>query len=134
NAKLELPRELDLPLVEVVPPYKEQIAALDQQVGVVFPRQSMKDDSGAAQLDPKSQVASLYGVSMLDAARQSMEANVCLALVHGPGAENDQALINIALGAAIDLYGDPALAAAQAARGGGQSPNTRIAAARPLPG
>jgi len=129
NAKLELPRELDLPLVEAVPPYKEQIAALDQQVGVVFPRQSMKDASGASQLDPKSQVASLYGVSMLDAARQSMEANVCLALVHGPGAENDQALINIALGAAIDLYGDPALAAAQAAREAGNSPNTVIAAA-----
>jgi len=129
SAELELPRELDLPVVQAISPYHEQIAALDRQIGVVRPRQSMKDASGASQLDPKTQVASLYGLSMLEAARYPLEANLCLALVHEPGGENDHALVNVALGAAIDLHGDPALVAAQAAREAGNAPNTVIAAA-----
>jgi len=129
SAELALPRELDLPVVEAIPPYNEQIAALDRQIGVVRPRQSMKDASSASQLDPKTQVASLFGVSMLEAARYPVESNVCLALVHELGGENDRALVNVALGMATDLRGDPALAAAQAAREAGNSPNTVIAAA-----
>jgi succinyl-CoA synthetase alpha subunit len=129
NANLQLPRELDLPVVEAIPPYNEQIASLDRQIGVVFPRQSMKDASGASRLDPVTQVASLYGVSMLEAARHPLEANVCLALVHELGGENDQALVNVALNTAIDLNGDPALAASQATREAGNAPNTVIAAA-----
>ena len=40
-----------------------QIAALNRQIGAVFPRQSMKDTSGASQMDPKTQVTSLHGVT-----------------------------------------------------------------------
>src|SRR5262249_44413153 len=79
---LELPRELDLPVVEAIAPYAEHIASLNRQIGAVLPRQNMKDASGASQLDAKTQVASLYGVSMLDAAQQPLEANMSLALVH----------------------------------------------------
>ncbi|TMA32269.1 MAG: CoA-binding protein, partial [Deltaproteobacteria bacterium] len=56
-------------------------------------------------------------------------SNAGLRLPHELGGENDRALVNVALGAAIDLHGDPALAAAQAAREAGNSPNTVIAAA-----
>ena len=39
--------------------------ALDKQIGAAFPRQPMKDSSGASQMDAKTQVSSLHGVSML---------------------------------------------------------------------
>src|SRR5437867_3650783 len=48
---LALPESLKRPVVEAMPPYNEQIRALNRQIGAVFPRQSMKDTSGASQMD-----------------------------------------------------------------------------------
>ena len=126
---LRLPAELDLPVVEAPAPYNEQIVALRRQIGAVFPRQSMKDTSGASQMDARSQLTSLYGVSMLDAAQYPLEANVALALLHEPGGANDQAVVNVAIGSGLNLLGHPALAAAQAARDAGNSPNSVLATA-----
>src|SRR5207249_9567112 len=111
NQGLTLPREIDLAVVEAAPPYAEQIVALNRQIGAVLPRQNMKDASGASQLDPKTQVASLYGVSMLEAAQHPLEANVNLALVHEVGGPNDEKLLNIAVGAEVNLHGMPELVA-----------------------
>jgi len=129
NRGLDLPPDLDIPVVPAVPPYNEQIAQLNKQIGAVLPRQSMKDASGASQMDAGTQVSSLYGVSMLTAAQYSLEGNVGLALLHEPGGENDRKLINLAIGAEVNLYGEPALAAAQAARDTGNAPNSVLAAA-----
>jgi succinyl-CoA synthetase alpha subunit len=126
---VSLPPELDIPVVEALSPYSEQIAALSKQIGAVYVRQSMKDASGASQMDPKTQVTHLHGLSMLRAAQNSLEANLALALLHETGGENDSALINVAVGAFVNLHGDPALAAAEAARASGNSPNTVLAAA-----
>src|SRR4030095_10139149 len=73
-------------------------------------------------MDAKTQVTSLYGVSMLEAAQYPMEANVCLALLHEPGGENDRKLVNVAIGAELNLHGDATLAAAQASREAGNPP------------
>ncbi|MGA2551283.1 MAG: CoA-binding protein [Burkholderiaceae bacterium] len=124
-----LPSELDLPVVEPPAPYNAQVAALNQQVGAVPPRQTLKDASGASQMDAQTQVTSLYGMSMLDAAQYPLESNVSLALLHEPGGENDRRLINVAIGAGLNLHGHPALAAAQAAREAGNAPNSVLAAA-----
>jgi len=126
---LAMPAELDLPTVTALPPYGQQIAALDKQVGIVLPRENMKDASGASQMDPQTQVASLHGVSVLQASQHSMEANLCLALVHETGGENDAKLVNTAVGAAVNLHGDITLCAAQAAREAGNAPNSVMAAA-----
>jgi succinyl-CoA synthetase alpha subunit len=134
NQGLSLPPELDIPVVEATPPYNEQIAQLEKQIGTVFPRQSMKDASGASQMEPKTQVTSLHGVSMLDAARNSFESSVCLALLREPAGENDRALINLIMGAEVNLHGTPALAAAEAARDAGSSPSGVLAAAAALVG
>jgi succinyl-CoA synthetase alpha subunit len=134
NQGLVLPPEIDIPVVEAIPPYNEQIAELEKQIGGVFPRQSMKDASGASQMDPKTQVTSLHGVSMLDAARNSFESNLCLALLREPAGENDRALINLIVGAEVNLHGTPALAAAEAAREAGSSPSGVLAAAAALVG
>ena len=134
NQGLDLPPELDIPVVEAIPPYSEQIAQLEKHIGAVFPRQSMREASGASQMDPKTQVTSLHGVSMLDAARNSFESNLCLALLHEPAGENDRALINLLVGAEVNLHGTPALAAAEAAREAGSSPSGVLAAAAALVG
>jgi len=131
---LSLPQDLDLPVVRAAAPYDAQIAALDLQIGAVPPRQSMKDASGASQMDPQSQVTSLYGISMLDAAQFPLETNMSLALLHEPGGANDGALINVAVGAFLNLHGSPALSAAQAAREAGNAPNTVLAAAASIVG
>src|SRR5262245_37003649 len=113
---LDLPEALRAQVVEAMPPYNGQIVGLNRQVGAVFPRQSMKDTSGASQMDSKTQVTSLHGVPMLEAALHPMESNVCLALLHEHGTENDRKLVNVAIGAEIGLAGEPTLAAAQASR------------------
>lgn len=129
NAGLKVPSELDRPVVVAMPPYDVQIARLNQQIGAAAPRQTMKDASGASQMDTQSQITSLYGVSMLDAAQQPLESNAILALLHEAGDENDVALANIAIGAEINLHGTAALSAAQASREAGNAPNCVIAAA-----
>ena len=134
NRGLALPPELDLPVVEAMSPYNEQIAQLNRQIGVILPRQPMKDASGASQMDARTQVTSLHGVSMLDAAQNSMEANLFLALLREAAGENDRALVNAAVAAEVSLHGRPELAAAEAAREAGNAPNVVLAAAASLVG
>ena len=116
-------------MVEAPAPYDAQIKELRRQVGAVFIRQSMKDASGATVMDPATQVTSLHGVSMLDAAREPFESNLCLAVLRERNGPNDNALANIAIAAHVNLHGDPILAAAEAARAAGNAPNAVLAAA-----
>ena len=134
NMGLALPPELDLPAVRALGSYGDQIDALARQIGAVFPRQAMKDASGASQMDAKTQVTSLHGVAMLQAAQYPLEANVSLVLLHEPGGENDRKLVNLAIGAHLNLQGSAALAAAQASREAGNAPNAVLCAAASVMG
>ena len=129
NQGLVLPAELDLPVIEAPTPYDGQIRELRRQVGAVFIRQSMKDTSGATQMDPATQVTSLHGVSMLGAARDPFESNLCLAVLRERNGPNDNALANVAIAAHVNLHGDPMLAAADASRAAGNAPNAVLSAA-----
>src|SRR5271165_5830870 len=131
---VQLPRHLALATVEAVTPYDMQIAALGKQVGAVIPRQNMKDKSGATVMDPRTQVTSVHGHSVLDLALEPLEANFALPLVHEIATENDRAMLDIAVAAEMNLVGDTALIAAEAAREGGNSPNTVMAAAAAIVG
>jgi hypothetical protein len=131
---LLLPRDLAIPTVEAVTPYNDQINSLALQVGAVIPRQSMKDRSGASVMDPRTQVTSVHSHSVLDLALQPLEANFALPLVHESAGENDRAMLDIAVAAEMNLVGDPALIAADAARDAGNSPNTVMAAAASIIG
>jgi succinyl-CoA synthetase alpha subunit len=97
-------------------------------------RQTMKDASGASQMDAKNQVSSLHGTSMLAAATLDFESNVALALLHDIGGENDRKLIAAAVAAHVNLHGRAELAAAQASRESGNAPNVVLAAAAALVG
>jgi hypothetical protein len=134
DQQLTLPRHLALPTVEAFPPYGAQIKALGEQIGAVVTRQTLKDKSGASQMDPKTQVTYVHGFSVLDLALEPLDANFALPLVHETAGENDRALLNVAIAAEMNLVGDAALAAADAAREAGNSPNTVMAAAAAIVG
>ena len=134
NMGVRLPPELDLPVVRAALPYDTQVEALDRHVGTVFARETLKDASGVSQMDAKTQVTRLNGVSVLDAAQYPLEANVGLALLKEPGGENDRKLVSVAVGAWLNLHGDATLAAAQAAREAGNAPNAVLAAALAIVG
>jgi succinyl-CoA synthetase alpha subunit len=129
DTELRLPPELDLRPVEAIVPYREQIEAVNEQVGVIFPRQTMKDASGASMMDPQTQVSRLFGVSVLDAATRSYEDNLVLSLIREYPDRNGRALANVALNAYVNLHGTPMLTAAYAARQAGNSPNTVLCSA-----
>lgn len=129
NQGLALPAELDEPVVEAISPYNAQIAEWRRQIGTTFPRQPMKDCSGASVLDPATQITSLHGLSVLDAAKQPFESNLCFALLREPNDPNGNALANVAVAAHVNLFGDPMLAAAGAARAAGNAPNSMLSTA-----
>ncbi len=131
---LSLPAALALPPVAAPSPYDAQIAALGRQIGAIIPRQNMKDASGASVMDPATQVTSVHGHSVLDLALLPLEANFALPLTHEISGERDRAMLDIAVAAEINLVGDAALAAADAARQAGNSPNTIMAAAAAIIG
>ena len=131
---LQLPANLALAPVTAPEPYAKQIAALDSQIGAVVARQTMKDKSGASVMDPKSQVTSVHGHSVLDLALLPLEANFALPLVHEIAGPNDRAMLDVAVAAEVNLVGDPILIAADAAREAGNSPNSVMAAAAAIVG
>ncbi|NJL07062.1 MAG: CoA-binding protein [Methylacidiphilales bacterium] len=133
NQGLTLPPELDIPLVEPIQPYRDQITELSKQVGTVFPREGMKDRSGSSIMDAKTQVTRVSGVSILDTAKYPLESNYCLALTREHNDDNDNALFNAAIAAEVNL--DEAMVkGADAARASGSAPNTVLAAACALLG
>lgn len=71
---------------------------------------------------------------MLQAAQQSMEANLTLALIHESGGENAHALVNLAVAEFANLHGTPMLVAAEAARAAGNAPSAVLVAAVALVG
>ncbi|MBI4206894.1 MAG: CoA-binding protein [Betaproteobacteria bacterium] len=131
---LDLPAEIKLPVVEAIAPYNAQIAQLQQQIGRVFPRQSMKDCSGVSIMDAHTQITRQHGISILECARQPLESNLCQALMREHNGANDNAMINVVIGAEVNLHGDPMLAAADASRAAGNAPNAVLSAAASILG
>ena len=126
---IDLPAHLNPPLVKALAPYDQWIEQLGDQVGVVFPRQTMKDASGASMMDPKTQVTHVHGTSVLDASTHSFEENLVKSLIREYPDENGSALANTVLNAYVNQHGSIGLAAADSAREAGNSPNTCLAAA-----
>lgn len=126
---IDLPDYLNPDIVEAVAPYNEQIAGLSDQVGAIFPRQNMKDASGASMMDPKTQVTKVHGTSVLDCSTHTFEENLVQSLIREYPDINSTALANVALNAFVNQHGKVGLAAADTSREAGNSPNTALAAA-----
>lgn len=116
-----LPAELNTQPVTAAPPYDEQIKLVNEQIGVIFPRQSMKDASAAPMMDAVSQVTRLFGISILDVATHAYEDNLVLSLIREYPDDNARALANIVLNAYVNLHDSPVLTAAYAARQAGNA-------------
>ncbi|MBF0443995.1 MAG: CoA-binding protein [Magnetococcales bacterium] len=129
NMGLAFPAELSPTVVEAIPPYNEQIEALRRQVGTIFPRQTLKDCSGASRMDGKTQVTQIHGVSVLDASTKSFEENLVQSLIREYPDANGAAMANVALNAYVNQSGNVGLAAADAAREAGSSPNACLSTA-----
>ncbi|MCE5974884.1 hypothetical protein LZA78_15455 [Sinirhodobacter sp. WL0062] len=131
---LHLPPDVALPIVTAPAPYAGQITALSDQIGAVIARQGMKDKSGASVMDPKTQVTSVHGHTVLDLALQPLNAMFALPLVHELADAHDRALLDIAVSAEVNLVGDPILVATDAARDAGNAPNAIMAVAAAITG
>ncbi|MBF0193041.1 MAG: CoA-binding protein [Magnetococcales bacterium] len=129
NQGLAFPEELSPKVVEAISPYNEQIEALSKQVGTVFPRQTLKDCSGASRMDGKTQVTQIHGVSVLDASTKSLEENLVQSLIREYPDANGAAMANVALNAYVNQSGNVGLEAADAAREAGSSPNACLSTA-----
>ena len=129
NQDIELPKHLDLSVVEAIAPYNEQLALLGKQLGLTFPRQTMKDSSGASMMDPKTQVSRLHNTSVLDAALYTYEDNLVMSLVQKYPDDNGRAMANVVLNAFVNQHNSPTLIAAEASRAAGNSPNTVLSSA-----
>jgi len=134
NQGLELPAELDLPIQAAIPPYDKQIDALEQQIGRSYPRRSMKDCSGVSTMDPKTQITRLHNMSVLDSSLKPLESNLCQALVGEHNGPNDNAMVNVAIAASLNLHGDMMIAVADASRAAGNAPNVVLSATLSLLG
>ncbi|MCL4872666.1 CoA-binding protein [bacterium] len=129
NASVQVPKELDMQAVKAVSPYDEQIEHINRQVGAQFPRQAMKDASGASMMDPNTQVTRVHNVSILDSSKRSLEENLVFSLIKRYPDAYGVELANAAFNAHLNHDGDGALAAAQAAREAESSPNSVLSAA-----
>ena len=129
NQGLPIPKDLDIPVVEAISPYNEQIEALDKRVGAQFSRETLKDASGASMMDPKTQVSKIHNQSILDASTKSFEANLVFALIRQYPGEYGEKITNIVLNTFVNQHGKPTLAAAEASRENGNSPNTVVSSA-----
>ncbi|HLC18382.1 MAG TPA: CoA-binding protein [Thermodesulfobacteriota bacterium] len=129
NSGVSLPEELDVPVIRAVEPYGGQIEQVNRQIGAQFPRQSMKDASGASMMDPKTQVTKVHNLSILDASKRTLEDNLVFSLLKTYPDEYGRTLANIAFNSWVNHHADPALAAADASREAENSPNTALSAA-----
>ncbi len=129
NAGIELPEALDYQVVEAVSPYNEQIEAVSLQVGAQFPRQAMKDASGASMMDRTTQVSRVHNISILDSSKRTFEDNIFMSLLKSYPDDYGRAILNLALNSYVFADGTPELAASDASRKAGNSPNTVVTAA-----
>ncbi len=134
NNGVNVPSELNIQTVPAIEPYSEQIELLKQTVGAQNRRETLKDASGASKMDPKSQVSQLHGTSILDASGHSLESNLVFALTRQYPSEFGESLVNLVLNAQVNQHGAATLAAAEASREAGNSPNTALSAAVALVG
>ncbi len=94
---VQLPPELNIPVVRAISPYNERISEINKQVGVRYLRQNMRNKSGASKINPKTLVAELHGKPVIDLAKNSFEANLYFALAKVMPRKQDIQIMNLLL-------------------------------------
>ncbi len=97
DTHVKLPAELDIPLVEAMHPYNEQIKEITKQVGAHYLRQNMSDKSGASRMNPQTQVSELHNRTVLELSKYTMEENIYFSLAKVMPEKMDIPTINFLL-------------------------------------
>jgi len=122
-----LSKELDLPIVQALPPYDDQIRVINKQIGAQFIRQNMRNKSGASRMNPKSHVSELYSKSVLDLAGNTLEENIYFALTKVMPGKRDLRRLNILLNWFLGME-PQAVSILQGAEHNSCTPNAALAA------
>jgi succinyl-CoA synthetase alpha subunit/citrate synthase len=128
DTRVTLPPELEIPLVRPIAPYDEQLRAIDRLVGAQPLRRPMRNSSGASRMDPKTQVAELHRVPVLELSTRPLEDNLFFALAKEFPGDADRRAFNTLLHLCMRLAA-PDLEAAARARAAGATPNGAAAVA-----
>ncbi|MBN1465877.1 CoA-binding protein, partial [candidate division KSB1 bacterium] len=123
---LNLTKDLELPVVQALSPYDEQIREINKYVGAQFVRQNMRNKSGASRINPATDVAELYGKSVLDLSQNNYEENIYFALTKVFPGKRDLRRLNMLLNLFMQLD-DQFLPILETADKDGCTPNAILA-------
>jgi succinyl-CoA synthetase alpha subunit/citrate synthase len=123
---VKLPKELDLPTVQAMPPYDKQIREINKHIGAHYIRQSMADKSGASRMDPKTQVAELHGKTILELSNHTIEENIFYSIAKVMPEQQDIPMINILLNMFLKVDAER-IDSLEYAKRNGATPNAYLA-------
>jgi succinyl-CoA synthetase alpha subunit/citrate synthase len=125
DKRMPMPKHLDLPVVRAIPPYDRQITDVQKQLGAHFLRQNMRNKSGAARMDPKTQVTEVHGKTVLELSKQSFEENLYFSLARRMPEKQELPAINVLLNRFLEIRPGQ-MDMVQAAKARGATPNAFI--------
>jgi len=123
-----IPKKLQLPIVEAIPPYNHEIREFNRQLGAVYLRGSMRNASGASQMDPGNQITKLHGIPVTKLVDEPMESNMIFALLKFHPNSEQLPFVNMSLNylsSSSDFYFD----AIELSEKNGATPNEALMAA-----
>lgn len=91
---LKFDKELAIDEVAAMEPYSTEIAKANEQVGAQFLRQSMRNTSGATQMNKKTDVTEIHGVSLLDLVSKPFGATNLFAVTKEFVSDNQMHIVN----------------------------------------
>ncbi len=94
---LKLPLHLKIPVQKAIPPYDEEIASVNRELGASYLRRNMRNASGASRIHPATHIAELHGISVVELADYPYESNIFFSLTREHPAETNIDLVNICL-------------------------------------
>jgi succinyl-CoA synthetase alpha subunit len=123
---IQVPVELDIPIVRAMPPYDKQIHEINKQVGAHYLRQPMRNKSGASKMHPSTQVSELHGRSVLELSQHTMEENIYFSIAKVMPEPQDIPTINLILNLFLKMD-ESRMDWVDIGRNNGASPNAYIA-------
>lgn len=123
---VKLPVNLDIPIVNAISPYDEQIKEINKHVGAHYLRQNMHDKSGASKINSMTQVAELHNIPILELSKFTMEENVYFSMAKVMPEKNDIPTINLLLNLFLKID-EKRMDQLDIAKANGATPNAYLA-------
>ncbi|MES0491106.1 MAG: hypothetical protein ABUK01_13995 [Leptospirales bacterium] len=124
---LKLPKELSIDAVTAIAPYDKEIENANKQVGAQYLRQTLRNASGATQMNKKTDVTEIHGVSLLDLVQKPFAATNIFAVTREFPTDNQLFMVNPVLNWFVSA-GTEYIDYSTKARANGATPNAYIGA------